>query len=76
MGHILSILLIFGTHFAFAETTITKEKQLNKGIESIVFAAGCFWGVEKHFENIDGVIDVKSGYTGGNYNNPTYKDVL
>ncbi|MEA3554889.1 MAG: peptide-methionine (S)-S-oxide reductase MsrA [Campylobacterota bacterium] len=45
-------------------------------IVEIVFAAGCFWGVEKHFENIDGVIDVKSGYTGGNYNNPTYKDVL
>jgi len=45
-------------------------------IAEIVFAAGCFWGVEKHFENIDGVVDVKSGYTGGNYKNPTYKDVL
>lgn len=45
-------------------------------IVEIVFAAGCFWGVEKHFENIPGVIDVKSGYTGGNYKNPTYKDVL
>ena len=45
-------------------------------IAEIVFAAGCFWGVEKHFENLDGVIDVKSGYTGGNYDNPTYKEVL
>ncbi len=45
-------------------------------IVEIVFAAGCFWGVEKHFEDIDGVIDVKSGYTGGNYVNPTYKEVL
>ncbi len=45
-------------------------------IVEIVFAAGCFWGVEKHFENIDGVIDVKSGYVGGNYPNPTYSDVL
>jgi peptide methionine sulfoxide reductase msrA/msrB len=45
-------------------------------IVEIVFAAGCFWGVEKHFENIPGVIDVKSGYTGGNYKNPTYKDIL
>ena len=33
----------------------------------IFFAAGCFWGVEKNFENIDGVIDVVSGYSGGNY---------
>jgi peptide methionine sulfoxide reductase msrA/msrB len=45
-------------------------------IVEIVFAAGCFWGVEKHFENIDGVVDVRSGYTGGNYENPSYDDVL
>jgi peptide methionine sulfoxide reductase msrA/msrB len=45
-------------------------------IAEIVFAAGCFWGVEKHFENIPGVIDVQSGYTGGNYENPKYNQVL
>lgn len=45
-------------------------------IAEIVFAAGCFWGVEKHFENINGVIDVKSGYVGGNYQYPTYNRVL
>jgi peptide methionine sulfoxide reductase msrA/msrB len=45
-------------------------------IVEIVFAAGCFWGVEKHFENMDGVIDVVSGYAGGNYENPTYDKVL
>lgn len=45
-------------------------------ISQIVFAAGCFWGVEKHFESIDGVLDVKSIYVGGNYENPTYDKVL
>jgi len=45
-------------------------------IVEIVFAAGCFWGVEKNFEQIPGVIDVKSGYTGGNYDNPTYENLL
>jgi len=45
-------------------------------IVEIVFAAGCFWGVEKNFEKIPGVLDVKSGYVGGNYENPTYKQVL
>jgi len=45
-------------------------------IETIVFGAGCFWGVEKHFEQLEGVINVKSGYAGGNYANPTYKKVL
>ena len=42
----------------------------------IFFAAGCFWGVEKNFENIDGVVDVISGYSGGNYENPSYEDIL
>ena len=42
----------------------------------IFFAAGCFWGVEKNFEQIEGVVDVESGYSGGNYDNPTYRDVL
>ena len=45
-------------------------------ILEIFFAAGCFWGVEKNFESFDGVIDVVSGYSGGNYDNPTYQDVL
>ena len=45
-------------------------------ILEIFFAAGCFWGVEKNFESIDGVIDVVSGYSGGNYENPTYQDVI
>lgn len=45
-------------------------------IAEIVFAAGCFWGVEKYFEALPGVIDVKSGYVGGSYENPTYKTVL
>ena len=42
----------------------------------IFFAAGCFWGVEKNFESIDGVIDAVSGYSGGSYDNPTYEAVL
>jgi len=44
--------------------------------QTIVFGAGCFWGVEKYFSNLNGVKDVKSGYSGGNYENPTYKIVL
>ncbi|MBA5248323.1 MAG: peptide-methionine (S)-S-oxide reductase MsrA [Gammaproteobacteria bacterium] len=42
----------------------------------IVFAAGCFWGVEKNFEQIPGVVDVVAGYAGGDYDNPTYRTVL
>ena len=39
------------------------------------FAAGCFWGVEDAFRQVEGVTSVTSGYTGGTTKNPTYKDV-
>jgi len=44
--------------------------------QTIVFAAGCFWGVEKYFEHLDGVKSATSGYAGGSYSNPTYDTVL
>jgi len=44
--------------------------------QTIVFGAGCFWGVEKYFENLEGVTKARSGYAGGNYENPTYQQVL
>ncbi len=39
------------------------------------FAGGCFWCMEQPFEEIDGVVDVISGYIGGDKANPTYKEV-
>jgi peptide-methionine (S)-S-oxide reductase len=43
--------------------------------EKASFGAGCFWGVEATFREIDGVIDAVSGYQGGHTENPTYEDV-
>ena len=45
------------------------------GDEIATFAAGCFWGVQSIFQQIKGVKNTRVGYTGGYYENPTYKDV-
>ena len=39
------------------------------------FAGGCFWCITPTFKEIDGVIDVTSGYCGGDEINPTYEQV-
>ena len=52
-----------------------KEKK-SDGLSKAYFAGGCFWGVEYHFENVDGVANVVSGFMGGDVKNPSYRDVV
>ena len=63
------IWIIFG--FILAET----EKNINQNIEQTTFGAGCFWCVEAVFERLEGVLNVRSGYTGGKTKNPTYEEI-
>lgn len=46
-----------------------------ENIKKATFAGGCFWCMVKPFDEFDGVINVKVGYTGGNVPNPTYEEV-
>jgi peptide-methionine (S)-S-oxide reductase len=54
---------------------VIDEIKIDNNINACVFAGGCFWCIADPFYNIDGVIDVYSGYCGGEYINPKYEDV-
>jgi len=43
--------------------------------ETIVFAGGCFWGVQSVFQHTKGVVSATSGYAGGTVAKPSYEDV-
>lgn len=49
--------------------------KLNAGEAVATFAGGCFWAQEEGFDQLRGVREVISGYSGGNVPNPTYQQV-
>ena len=43
--------------------------------KEIYFAGGCFWGTERVFQMLNGVLDTEVGYANGHVANPTYEQV-
>ncbi len=74
---IMTIFLAFvGLSFIYGRGT-AKDAMMekSKNLKVATFAGGCFWCVESDFEKVDGVVEVISGYTGGNKEDPTYEEV-
>lgn len=55
------------------ETMIPQQPE--KTTDTAIFGAGCFWCVEAVYQQLEGVISVSSGYSGGSIKDPTYKEV-
>ena len=76
---ILIGIVLFGFQYTKNQNQVeameTEKKYNDKGLSKATFAGGCFWCTESDFEKIDGVAEVISGYTGGDEENPTYKQV-
>ncbi len=55
---------------------VSKPMEIPANAQSIVLGMGCFWGAEKRMAALPGVVDVVSGYAGGDFADPTYKEVI
>src|SRR5436305_2087836 len=54
---------------------MANEQTTNNNIDTATFGAGCFWCVEAVFQQLNGVLSINSGYTGGSVKNPSYREV-
>ena len=63
-----SLFILFANSFVHANKT--------DHIQTIHLGSGCFWGAEKGYESLDGVIDVVSGYANGYGVNPDYRSII
>ena len=64
---------MFAGNDRILQTNNTMESS-EAGVERALFAGGCFWCMEKPFEELDGVVSVTSGYSGGTTSNPNYNN--
>lgn len=74
---VLPALAIFGAIASFMGTADSNMAQTakNSDYQVATLAGGCFWCTESDLEKLPGVLDVISGYAGGDVENPTYKQV-
>ncbi len=76
------ILLIFLafislTSCANKKATVLNDTVVPPGVSSdtVTFGNGCFWCTEAIFQEVEGVLSVESGYSGGTVDNPTYEQI-
>jgi len=68
--------IIISSIFMLLTLSVFAEEYISAGEQKVaVFGGGCFWCMEPPFEQLEGVIDVTAGYSGGEEVNPTYDQV-
>ena len=72
---ILAVMMHLTLGTGYADEKKEHKSTMNTKLETATLGAGCFWCVEAIFENLKGVVSVKSGYAGGHVANPTYEAV-
>lgn len=72
-------IFLLSSIFLFMSTSLNStdnHMKNDRDLQVAVFGAGCFWCVEAIYQRVNGVIEVESGYAGGDVENPTYEQVI
>ena len=72
---ILMLTVFIATAYSSVNRNEKKSAQNIEHLKRAYFASGCFWCAEAIFEEVKGVKEVVSGYSGGKIKNPTYQQV-
>ncbi len=79
VGNVFAAFAMIGCTQPQASTStsnnFTNKTGMTSNTDTATFGAGCFWCVEAVFQQLDGVLKVTSGYSGGHIINPTYEQV-
>jgi len=75
LGHIFMGEGMTAKNVRYCVNSISMNFVPERQTEKAIFASGCFWGTEYYFKQAPGVISTTVGYTGGQTDNPTYKQV-
>lgn len=75
LRHFLSLSLCAAAALSVA-TSLQAEENSDSDTREAIFAGGCFWCMEEAFDPVDGVVSTTSGFSGGNVENPSYKEVV
>ncbi len=73
MKKVLFIFILAFSSIIFSQSN--GKTMINNNKETITLGSGCFWCTEAIFQNLEGIISLTSGYSGGTIENPTYEDV-
>ncbi len=74
----MQYIIVLATIVLLTQTVFADEVQVVPEVvesRTVVLGGGCFWCMEPPFEQLEGVLDVVAGYSGGEEKNPTYKQV-
>lgn len=73
--NIILLFMLMSPVLLMQNSSLNKGKQMENKYELATLAGGCFWCVEAIYLQLNGVVKVESGYSGGTVKNPTYDQV-